>query len=246
MIGLATGSAILGALKSPAQPAGKTGTSKLTQNPWPYVELDPKKCAERAYKGFIKGHCMYGVFEGIVAEYAEKQGPEYANFPFDMLYVGAGGGNGWGTLCGALNGAMLALALFSKKYDPLVDELFNWYQVTPLPVFRPEKPRLEIPVKSVAKSTLCHMSVSRWCAAAKAKAFSDDRDERCGWLCGDVAMKTVELLNAQLAGTFKAAYPISAATAECRTCHDKGSSNENERGKMECDLCHFVHGDKHP
>lgn len=252
MIGLATGSAFLGAFRAKGQNTtttdGNGSGSKLRQSPWPYVKLDPQRCAERSYSGFLNGHCLYGVFQGIVEEYADKQGSEYANFPFDMLQIGAGGGNGWGSLCGALNGGMMALALFSKTPGPLVDELFNWYQVTPLPIFRPEKPRLEIKAKSVSDSLLCHVSVTKWSAAAGVKAFSTERDERCGWLVGDVALKTVELLNAQLDGTFKAAYPFSAKVKTCMSCHEKGGKLEDMRGKMDCDSCHFTSasGQKHP
>jgi len=254
IIGLATGSALFGAFKSAGQgrnapkPDGDGGGAKLAKCPWPYVKLDPQRCAERSYSGFLKGHCLYGTFQAIVEEFAEKQGAEYANFPFDMLQIGAGGGNGWGTLCGALNGGMMALALFSKTPGPLVDELFNWYQVTPLPIFRPKNPRMEIKVRSVSDSLLCHLSVTKWCNAAGVKAFSPERDERCGWLVADTTLKTVELLNAQLDGTFKAAHPMPAATATCMSCHEKGGVLENSRGKMDCGLCHFTSasGQKHP
>lgn len=247
MAGLATGSMLLGSLKVAGQAAAaKAPGSKITQYPWPYVKLDPKKCAERAYKNFLTGHCMYGSFEGIVGEYAEIQGAPYTDFPWHMLYVGAGGGDGWASLCGSLNGAMLALALFNDKHEPLVDELFNWYQAEPLPDFRPEKPRVDLKVKSSAGSILCHVSLTKWCKAAGVKSYSLERDERCGWLTASVAYKAVEILNAQLAGTFKPAYPIPAAVKECRGCHEKGGILENTRAKMACTQCHFSLGTKHP
>lgn len=249
MIGLATGSLLVGSLATGRALAGgdNAGRNGDAVFPWPYVRLDPVACAERAYRSFCeeKRHCMYGSFTGIIGEYAEKQGAPYTSFPFRMMTIGAGGGGDWATLCGSLNGAMLAISLLCQTPKPLVDELFGWYQKEPLPNYRPAAAKTTI-VTSVSKSPLCHASVSRWCKASKAKSFSDAREERCAWLTASVAKKTVELLNAHHDGVFKATYPIPAFVQECRSCHDKGSMVENTRGKMECDACHFSLGTKHP
>jgi len=256
MMGIATGSLLLCACA--AKVAGGSGNAavnpltsennKTADFPWPYEKLEPEACAERAYKGFLKGHCMYGCFYGIVGELAERKGAPYNTFPFKMMDIGAGGGAGWATLCGALNGAMLAITLLNKQPDPLVDELFGWYQKETLPNYHPKSPRVEITVTSVSKSPLCHASVSRWCKAAKVKSFSLQRDERCAWLTASVAKKTVEILNAKLDNTFKSSYPLPDYVKECRSCHDKGGVIENTRGKMECNACHSnsAMGSVHP
>jgi protein-arginine kinase activator protein McsA len=88
--------------------------------------------------------------------------------------------------------------------------------------------------------------VARWCEKANVKALSPERAERCAWLTGSCAKKTVELLNAQADGAFKAAYPLPKEVEECRSCHDQGSKLEDARGKMECDSCHFTLGTRHP
>ncbi len=244
MIGLAAGSLLLCSCAGQTLSGGggaahpAMAENQSTDFPWPYEKLNPEACAERAYKGFLKGHCMYGSFYGIIGELADKKGAPYNTFPFKMMNIGAGGGAGWATLCGALNGSMLVFTLLDKKPDPLVDELFGWYQKEALPNYHPQNPRVEIAVTSVSKSPLCHASVSRWCKAAKVKSFSLQRDERCAWLTASVTKKTVEILNARMDNTFKSSYPLPNYVKECRSCHDKGGMIENTRGKMECGTCH--------
>lgn len=206
--------------------------------PWPYTKLDSDQIAERAYKGYYEGHCMYGAFEAIVGAVADKKGGEpFKSFPYKMMKYGAGGVGDWASLCGALNGAAAAIALFVAEPKPLIDELFGWYEKEPLPNYKPKNPKFDIQT-SVAASVLCHQSVTNWCKKAGKKAFSPERSERCAWITASVAKFTTEILNHHFAGTFKAAYPIPADVAKCRGCHDKGGSIENTRGKMGCTSCH--------
>ena len=211
----------------------------------PYVPLDPDKVAERAYRNYYEGDCMYGVFASIVEALAEKVGGDYNTYPTTVTRYGAGGVLGRGTLCGAANGAAMAIYLVSNKPAPLIDEVFNYYQVTPLPDYRPQKAKDQI-VPSVAGSTLCHVSVSEWCKVSGQKSFSPMRAERCAHLVASVTRKTVAVLNAQAAGTFKAAFPISAEVKACRGCHDQGGQLENTRGKMACLACHPAEAKDHP
>jgi hypothetical protein len=250
LIGLATGSVLLGSLATGQALAGAEKTNCETAAlpfPWPYRKLDPVACAERSYKAFYEEnrHCMYGAFLGIIGEYAEAQGAPYCNFPYKMMTIGGGGGGDWATLCGALNGAMLAVSLLTKTPKPVVDELFSWYETEQLPNYRPAGAKMAI-VTSVSKSPLCHISVSRWCKVARVKAFSDAREERCAQLTASVVKKAVELLNAQSDGSFKAAYPLPKYVQECRSCHDKKSMLENTRGKMQCAPCHADLKAEHP
>ena len=250
MIGLATGSVLLGSLATGQALAGidkAYGSGAAPALPWHFLKLDPVDCAERSYQAFYedKRHCMYGSFVGIIGEYAEKQGAPYNSFPYKMMTIGGGGGGDWATLCGALNGAMLAVSLLSATPKPVVDELFSWYQTEALPNYRPTTAKMKI-VTSVSRSPLCHISVSRWCKVAKVKAFSDAREERCAQLTASVVKKTVELLNAQNDGSFKALYPLPKYVQECRGCHDKKSMLENTRGKMECGPCHSDLKGEHP
>lgn len=218
---------------------------KVVHQPPPYVRLDPQHVAELAYQNYHKGDCMYGVFASVVEALAEKAGEPYRSYPTTVTRFGAGGVMGWATLCGAANGAAMALYLVSTDPTPLIDDLFNYYQATALPDYVPKKEKFAIK-PSVAGSALCHVSVSEWCAASGKKAFSPERAERCALLVASVAKKTVELLNAQTAGGFKAAFPVPAEVQACRACHDSKGTLENTRGKMNCTQCHDDLEKDHP
>lgn len=213
---------------------------QVVHQPLPYVPLDPKAVAERAYHNYYKGDCMYGAFTSIVEGLAEKVGEPYTSFPTTVTRYGAGGVLGWATLCGALNGAAMAVYLVSKEPMPAIDEIYNYAQAVPLPEYVPEKAKFKI-TPSVSHSTLCHVSVSKWCDASGKKAFSPERADRCAQLVASVAKKTVEVLNAQAQGSFKAAFPLPDEVKACRACHDQKSTLENTRGKMECAPCHEGH-----
>lgn len=243
LLGVATGAAVMGTLFTGKASAG-TGECRAPKTPWPYEKLDPVTVAERAYKSYYVGHCMYGAFEAIIGELADRKGFPYNTFPVDMMKYGVGGVADWGTLCGSLNGGAAAIFLVSPDPKPVIDELFGWYQEAKLPDYRPKHPKFDI-ATSVARSTLCHVSVSKWCKASGLKAFSKERAERCAWITASVAKHTVELLNNQAAGTFKAVFPIPAHVKECRSCHDIGGALENTRGKIDCSPCHFNLGTKH-
>ncbi|MBM4278149.1 MAG: hypothetical protein FJ130_09760 [Deltaproteobacteria bacterium] len=95
-------------------------------------------------------------------------------------------------------------------------------------------------MKSVSRSDLCHVSVTKWCKVSGFKAFSQERSERCGWLTGSVAKYTVELFNKHADGGFKMVHKLSSEVESCRSCHHKGSTLENTRLMMDCGGCHFT------
>ncbi|MFO0582130.1 MAG: C-GCAxxG-C-C family protein [Anaeromyxobacter sp.] len=221
------------------------GAKGMAAMPWPYRKLDPAATGERAFKGYAKGHCMYGTFEALVGATAEQLGAEYQGFPYEMMTYGAGGVQGWATLCGCLNGAAAAFQILSPKPEPLTDALYSWYEKTALPDFVPQGTKFPN-IPSVAGSPLCHPSISKWCIASKKKSFSAERKERCGVLTGAVAKKAAELLNDQLLMTAALPVMIDDATKKCASCHtDKGALIENARTKMSCGGCHFALGTKH-
>ena len=212
------------------------------KTPWGYSPLDPAKVAERAYGDYWKGACCYGSFEAIVGQLGDEKGAPYNTFPNDMMRVGEGGLNGWASLCGALNGAAMAMSLLlpEDKRKPLVDELYTWYEQTELPGWTPKvakNPSKDVTNKS--NSILCHASVGKWCEKAGVTSFSKERSERCGRVTAAVAKKAVELMNVQLAGSFKAAALTTEETKHCRSCHDRGGIVENTRGQMSCGGCHI-------
>jgi len=229
------GAGTLLASTAAAQPAAPAGA--MARMPWPYRLIDPDAAGQRAFDGYHKGHCMYGTFEAVAGTVAEQLGAPYTSFPFQMFIYGMGGVYGWGTLCGALNGCAAALQLLSPNPGPLVDELFHWYENTPLPDFDVKGMKFRT-VRSAAGSPLCHPSIAKWCEASGKKAYSAERDERCGVLAGAVARKCAMLLNAQASGTFAASAAASARTRACVGCHEKGGQLENMRSKQECAPCH--------
>jgi hypothetical protein len=218
---------------------------KLATLPWPYAALDPPETARRGFAGYGKAHCMYGAFVALAGATAERLGEPYTSFPFAMMEYGVGGINGWGTVCGALNGAAAAFKLLSKDPYPLVDSLFAWYE-------RASLPDMVIPgakfanVASVSGSPLCHTSISRWCQASSKASYSAERKERCGVITGCVARRAAELLNAQAAGKPLPVVPAGGKAESCSKCHEKGGEVENTRTKMDCGGCHFHLGGEHP
>jgi len=223
--------------------------------PWTYKKLDVETVRKKAHQGYYEGACCYGTFNAIISELAKEVGAPYTTFPTQMFKYGEGGVAGWSTLCGSVNGAAAAICLVAgeEAWEDLINELMAWYENTPFPSdisnkYAQEKAYLVEEMKSdkvlpqsVSKSTLCHVSVSEWCKKSGYKAFSKERSERCGRLSGDVAAFTVDMLNKHFEKTFTPAAKISAEVQSCRSCHDKGGTLENTRGKMNCISCHEPH-----
>lgn len=231
---------------NPAQIQGK--------HAWKYVKLDPDAVADFAYNGYPEGRCMHTTFTAIVMSVAkelEKTDPVAARamyeFPFYMFHYGASGGNGLGTLCGALNAAMAAINLFvseEKMRKAITGDLALYYEHTLLPVYKPADAKDEPFPQTIANSALCHVSSGKWCELAMVQSGSPERTERCSRLSADIARKTVELLNLNIAGlTTPDVKPIvslkrTEPTATCVSCHDKGGTTGNIIGSMTCNECH--------
>ena len=230
------GTALLGKTLLAGTPTAAPA-NPMAQLPWPYRHVDPDAAAQRAFEGYKTGHCMFGTFDAIVGSVAEQLGAPYTGFPFQMFIYGMGGVYGWGTLCGTLNGCAAAIQLLSPNPGPVVDELFHWYENTLLPDFEPKGMRFKT-VKSRAGSPLCHPSIAKWCEASGKKAYSAERDERCGVLAASVARQCAMLLNAQAAGRFLPVTAVEARTKACMGCHEKGGPMENMRSKQSCAPCH--------
>jgi hypothetical protein len=235
------GAALSNATKTPS------GPFPLAQEPfsWKPKKLDPKEIADTAYQGFAyKGYgCGFGVFYGIVGLMGEKYGKPYNEFPFTMLEVGKSGVSNWGTLCGALLGAASALSLFygRKERDPMIDQLFRWYEVTAFPTYMPAGKAVkfdgELPT-SVANSPLCHVSVSRWAHSSGYPAKSKQRSERCARLTSEVASKTWEIIEAKMQGKTVAWFDKAESRKYCGECHDPGKESPIAKGKQDCTSCH--------
>lgn len=221
-----------------------TPAPQLAVVPWKYVKLDSASVAERGYAAYSQGGCMYGSFEGILGQLREQVGPPFDAFPAAMMKYGKAGVVGWGTLCGALNGASAAIYLVTdpKTGDALIDQLFSWYGQTALPNYRPKTPKFQV-VQSVAESPLCHVSVTRWCETSGFKALSPERAERCGQLTASVAKWTAERLNEVADGKTVAALTLPSEVSGCLVCHGKGGPVENVHASRAtaCTICHEPH-----
>jgi hypothetical protein len=227
--------------------AGKTDPSKAREAAWIYHALDPKTVAADAYKLYPDGSCMYAVFGAVIAALAKIQPEPFGSFPCHMMKYGAGGIGHWGSTCGAINGGAAIIGLFERdkqRREDLIAELFSWYEKTELPEYRPQDTDESAScVKIEAQSVLCHASVSRWCRESGCGIESAARKERCRRLTADVAIKTVELLNANLKEPCKFA-GLNPEVKSCLACHNE--QRHDTSAKMQCGACHPQLSKAHP
>jgi len=236
----------------------------LPKLPWPYKKLDPEIVRKRAHLGYYNGACCYGAFGAIMDTLKEQVGFPYTQVPSELMLYGETGFAGMGSLCGALNGAGAAINLLVDRdtWRKIIKELALWYSKAPFPSdlsnqyakdhkFLVEKYKSDkVLTQSVANSTMCHVSVTKWCLASKFASGSDERSERCGRLTGDVAAQAVVYLN-QFADTttFKPVAKSAAVDAGCTVCHTTGKDyaiGNYIRGEEDCVVCHDPHPIKAP
>lgn len=219
--------------------------------PWPYTTLDPDKARIYAHDNYWAGYaCSAGTFDGIIKCLQEAVGDPYTDFPTKMMIFGAGGGVGWGTLCGTLTGGSAAIALVCEKADSdkLVNEYIGWYTQELFPTnsandfamnhsYTNTNFDMDL-TQSSGGSPLCHISVTNWCKAADIGVNDNQRKERCARVAGDAAAKVVELLNAHFAGTFVPEYVAPVTIASCLSCHGDGGMADDVASYMDCNSCH--------
>lgn len=211
--------------------------------PWKYNKLDVELVRKRAYEGYPNGGCCYTVAKALLDTLAETSGGHWASIPSEMFLFGAGGAYSWGTLCGALNGALPIINLASDKHKDIGNELIGWYTKFPFPSDKFESYcKIKKQITTIADSPLCHVSVSKWAAAAGAKINEKEKKDRCAKVSGDTAAKAAELLNQALENKVVLAYKVSDEFSHCMSCHQgKDSLRDDEQGKMDCLYCHGDH-----
>lgn len=233
-----------------AESAGQSGApNALANEPWKYRKLDPAATAERAYRLYPDGSCMYAIVGSVVTALAEMEGEPYRSFPLTMMRYGEGGLGSWGSVCGVVNGAGALIGLFhgtkrKEEREALVAQFCTWYETTALPRFRPSGPEgaTEVPT-SVAHSVLCHLSVSHWCEASGKGAFSPVKSQRCRRMTADGAARIVEILN-RAQDELSSAVALTPAVARCTACHGRRGRGD-AIGQMDCAPCHKM-PDPHP
>lgn len=218
--------------------------------PWQYAILDPDQARVLAHKYYWSGYgCCSGVFGGVVDLLKVAVGNPWNYMPIQAMLFGRGGGVSWGTLCGAINGGAAVISLCVPAADQvgLINELWGWYCSENLPSdvansfategkYEMHKYDEALP-QNISGSPLCHVSVSQWCLIAGNKVGDIERQERCARITGDIAAKTVELLNAYLNKQFTPTFQDSDEVKACLACHGPSGSN-NVMTHMECGDCH--------
>lgn len=216
-------------------------TGSIASN-WGYVPLDPKLTAELAYEIYPGGGCMYAVCNSVISQLADIVGEPFASFPAQMMRYGHGGIGGYGTTCGALNGAAALIGLFigeTNNQNYLIADLFLWYENTGFPVFIPATPAVDYtPPRSVSGSVLCHASTTKWGESSGHRIDSKERKERCRRLTADITARTVEILNNYFNNTFVANARDNETVRTCMTCHGNEGKLGNTNGHMTCTSCH--------
>lgn len=206
------GAAVAAGVPAWMQSAKAESAPEVPAYPYPYVELDPEYVEKIAYEGYFENGCCYGVAKALLVALREKVGYPYTVIPEEMF---ANGKEGYtcGTLCGALGGAVGIIGLVCASDDSrkITKELFAWYCSTNLPIYQPEA---EAPVQTVAPSVNCVDSITKFMTAANVERGDIIRKRRCGGLSGDVARRTVELLNAHFGF---AELPVAEPVAEEET-----------------------------
>ena len=134
--------------------------------------------------------------DGIIGLLAEEHGYPYNQIPVEA-FTNAGSGYQLGTLCGAIGVAASCIGLLTDvdTSKTLVRQLFNWYEKEEFPLYQPEGLNL---VTTVADSLICTDSVEIFMEAQGVAHADHERKARCAGVTGDVARKTVELLNSTL------------------------------------------------
>ncbi len=231
------------------------GTAAAAEWPLAYAKLDVERVRKLGHQEFYAGDCCYGAFSGILKALSEQVGEPFTSFPRDMMRYGKGGVYGYGSLCGALNGAAAAIQLVTDETTAgkVITELMNWYAATALPTDNSNRYAAdheflvdqlktdEVLAQNAAGNVLCHVSVSKWCQLSGYASGSEERKERCARLTGDVAAKAVELLNAVADATFAPTLLSLGEQTGCMSCHKPGLdfvSGNFMQGKMDCATCH--------
>ncbi len=202
--------------------------------PWPYKKLDPAKTAQIAYEEWYRVFCGAAVINSVFSQLREKVGEPYISFPSDAFVFLEGGQMGWGTICGCPAGAnMVANLIIGPRIDGahaghlIASDIMQWYSATPLPTFKPKKPRINAKIMTTtSESPLCHISVGKWMAAADKALKSPERKDRCARLAASTAYRLVELLNDWKEGDYESTNEFSAAKQHgitgqfnCMECH---------------------------
>ncbi len=222
---------------------------------YPQYGLDPDVVREMAYCLYYKeGGCGHGSAQALIDAIGDALAAEGAAvnpwrmLPRGLYSFGAGGVVGWGTICGALNGAVAVLDILGV-HNQLGNALIDYFCTAELPTdalvgYAPPE-GIPVPLPSVATnvshSPLCHVSVSSWAAAAGVPVADPSKKDRCAKLVGDVVARAAELMNDRfLSDVAPLPWVPPENYAGCYDCHTKPDMIPSQQGKMDCLACHDV------
>ncbi|MGB9887172.1 MAG: C-GCAxxG-C-C family (seleno)protein [Moorellales bacterium] len=195
-----------GATRTLTVAGAPAGQGALPPLPWPYKKLDPEVVRRKGYEECSRiNNCMYGGAAALILALREAVGYPWTALPVEMFVYGAGGIAGFGTTCGALNGASAVISLLSDPntgppacFGPIT-ELFKWYCNTVLPSDKHEEYcKVKNQPATVAGSPLCSFSLWNWFLASQQPMFSEAQRDRCAKVVGDTAARAAEILNGLL------------------------------------------------
>ncbi len=224
---------------------------------------DKAAIKEDAYHLFYVGGCGHGAFKSIMSQLAEKVGAPFNLLAMDQAIYMGGGIAGYGSICGGINGAILAINMIVAEAavrTAMITDLIRWYEGNAFPAYVPTtvdaaeagKPTLDFSAANIAnlqiipQSHLCHASRSQWSQHNGVPAAGPDLSARCGRLTADVAGRAVDMLTTYLQTTAYTAAPLDATSARCVSCHTPATTNHPVAAGMRCDSCHSDKVTGHP
>lgn len=236
---MAAGAAVLSAgvagLVEKAQASGMTT--------YKYKKLNVKEVGQIAHETYFTKFCAETVLTGLFKPLAKSVGAPYSSFPLNSVFWAHGGMMGWGTACGCLTGAGMAIGLITagdnnkvttkggrkavKVGEAIINDVIAFYANESLPQYKPAHPKAKLKNQSISDTPICHISVGKWMKKEGVKFFGIERKERCARLSADIAMHAATLLNEWAAGTYKPRYePLATAIdnqitsqGNCGDCH---------------------------
>jgi hypothetical protein len=173
--------------------------------------------------------------------------------PTSWFVYGGGGIGGSGSLCGVPNGVGSVLNMCGQT--GLAKSVIDYYQYTAFPTdavnqaYNPTTWTVgQVPIDydqlipTVSLSPLCHVSISKYCAANGVTLKDTDaqgniyKNDRCCKIACDVAAFALGLLQGE---TYVLQGP-SQKTTTCIGCHNTSADSviPAQQGNMECGYCH--------
>ena len=275
-LGLALGVGT-GSLVNPTEAVAATPNIGTADFPLPTIDIDVAKVRQYGFYCYqTYGGCGLGSARALLAGILDahriggSDPKRWVDVPLNLYaWCNGGGAGGWGTLCGAVAGSAGVLNLMNL-HNSLASKVFEWYTQQNFPLANldayegtavfPELFPAEVTGKAplddalvkghaVTDSPLCHVSVSKWLAAANVKLGDKHTDnvrglkeDRCAKVTGDTAAYAAFLINEYRANRLPAAWGKPAAMAGCWDCHDYSGpatlTKKDAQTKMDCLPCH--------